>query len=63
MECVGHNGLTSQCQIYAGKDASGIVETQLGVKVVKSLTADLKGKGTICILTITSSALHWQKSS
>ena len=45
MECDGHNGLTSQCQIYAGKDASGVVETQLGAKVVKSLTADLKGKG------------------
>ena len=28
-----------------GKDASGIVETQLGGKVVKSLIADLKGKG------------------
>ena len=41
MECDGHNGLISQCQIYAGKDVSEIVETQLGVKVVKSLTAEL----------------------
>jgi hypothetical protein len=31
--------------VYTGKDVSGQVENQLGAKVVKSISADLKGKG------------------
>jgi hypothetical protein len=45
MACDARNGLISQCQVYTGKDVSGQVENQLGAKVVKSISADLKGKG------------------
>ena len=45
LRCDPHNGFMSQCEVYSGKDPNGSVETLLGVKVVKSLSKELEGKG------------------
>ena len=45
LRCDPHNGFMSQCEVYSGKDPNGSVETQLGAKVVKSLSKELEGKG------------------
>ena len=49
-----HNGYFHKFQVYAGKEGSG--EKQLGQRVVKDLTQNLKGKITMSSTTTFSQA-------
>ena len=61
LRCDPHKGFMSQCEVYSGKDPNGSVETQLGAKVVKSLSK-MREKDTFFFLTISFRACHLLKN-